>query len=600
MTNPGDAGRKRRMNKEQLKLSPDLSVPLAIAARTVFVAGTKGSGKTHNAGVMAEEMLAAGAHIVVLDPLGVWWGLRHDANGGPGGYPIVILGGEHKDVPLLPTGGEAVADYIVRSGQSCILDMSDFDSDAEQDRFVTALLKRLFRLKATDKGAVHLFMDEADMFAPQSPQPGQQVMLGATKTIVTKGRSRGLSMTMITQRPQSISTALRDEADVFICHRIQGPRAADAVETWVEQHASKAEAASFMASLPTLKDGECWVWSPNFLKIFHRTRFRLKRTFDSSRTPDPGEVARKPKGAAKVDLDRLTTDMRATVEQAKLNDPTALKRRVAELEKKLATAPTAKVETKTVEVPVVRPAEVKRVEDVVTRLEREGKRQVEAAEALRASGEHLAATAKEFLLAMGRAAATPAPIVNRTMPPRAPPATRAVQSAPVDTEGREGLSGPEKKIIDAIAWLESIGVPEPEQAAVAFVAGYTIGGGAFNNPRGALNSKGLVEYRPNDCIRLSASGRALAVQPTGEVSNKTLQDKVLSKLPGPEKKILRPLIEAFPNAMSNEDLAVAAGYSCGGGAYNNPRGRLRTLGLVEYRDGGVAARPILFPEGVTP
>ncbi|MDB5294951.1 MAG: hypothetical protein JWO31_934, partial [Phycisphaerales bacterium] len=34
-----------------LRLARDLTVPRAIAARTVFVAGTKGSGKTHNAGV---------------------------------------------------------------------------------------------------------------------------------------------------------------------------------------------------------------------------------------------------------------------------------------------------------------------------------------------------------------------------------------------------------------------------------------------------------------------------------------------------------------------------------------------------------------------
>jgi DNA helicase HerA-like ATPase len=32
----------------------------------------------------------------------------------------------------------------------------------------------------------------------------------------------------------------------------------------------------------------------------------------------------------------------------------------------------------------------------------------------------------------------------------------------------------------------------------------------------------------------------------------------------------------------------------GGGAYNNPRGRLKTLGLIEYGAGTVVARDILF------
>jgi hypothetical protein len=583
---------------DQLQISKTLAVPRSIAARTVFVAGTKGSGKTYTAGVMAEEMLAAGIHVLILDPLGVWWGLRHDASGGPGGYPIVILGGEHADVPLLPTGGEAVAEYVVRSGQSCIVDMSGFDSDAEQDRFVTALLKRLFRLKATDKAALHLVMDEADMFAPQQPVPGQQVMLGATKTIVTKGRSRGLSMTMITQRPQSISTALRDESDVFLCHRIQGPRAADAVQGWVEQHATREDAKSFMGSLATLENGECWVWSPQFLKTFERVRVRAKRTFDSSRTPDPGETARKPKAAAKVDLDKLTTEMRATAEAVKASDPTALRKRVADLERELAAKPAAapsKVER--VEVPAVSPAAIKRVEDVVGRLEREGQRRVEAAETLRASGEQLQATAREFSAALRSAASAPAKgglSPTTVARPVAPALTRRLPPPASDATGREALTGPERKIVDAIAWMETIGVPEPEQPAVAFRAGYTMGGGAWNNPRGALRSKGLVEY-VGDRLKLTEAGRVVAVYPDAPPTTEALHDSILNVLPGPEGKLLRPLLAAYPNGLTNEQLAEASGYATGGGAYNNPRGRLRTLGLIEYAAGVVRARDILFP-----
>jgi hypothetical protein len=49
--------------------------------------------------------------------------------------------------------------------------------------------------------------------------------------------------------------------------------------------------------------------------------------------------------------------------------------------------------------------------------------------------------------------------------------------------------------------------------------------------------------------------------------------------------------------VENDQLARAAGYEPGGGAFNNPRGRLRSLGLVEYPERGkVVARPILFLE----
>lgn len=42
-------------------------------------------------------------------------------------------------------------------------------------------------------------------------------------------------------------------------------------------------------------------------------------------------------------------------------------------------------------------------------------------------------------------------------------------------------------------------------------------------------------------------------------------------------------------------MAFLAGYTTGGGAYNNPRGRLRTLGLIEYPSPGmVRAKDLLF------
>src|SRR5947199_163742 len=49
-------------------------------------------------------------------------------------------------------------------------------------------------------------------------------------------------------------------------------------------------------------------------------------------------------------------------------------------------------------------------------------------------------------------------------------------SAPRYTEPVAVLTGPEQRIINAIAWLNSIGVGEPNKTAVAY------GSGGFNNP----------------------------------------------------------------------------------------------------------------------
>ena len=170
------------------------------------------------------------------------------------------------------------------------------------------------------------------------------------------------------------------------------------------------------------------------------------------------------------------------------------------------------------------------------------------------------------------------------------------QKPQASTNSPSELTGPEQRILNAIAWIEDIGVEAPEQPAVAFLAGYSYGGGAYNNPRGRLNVNGYVEYVAGNRIRLTESGKSLAEPTDIPSTNDALHESVLKRLPGPEQRLLRPLLKAYPKAMHNQTLADSAGYTAGAGAFNNPRGRLKTLGLIEYpQPGMVRARDLLFP-----
>ena len=62
------------------------------------------------------------------------------------------------------------------------------------------------------------------------------------------------------------------------------------------------------------------------------------------------------------------------------------------------------------------------------------------------------------------------------------------------------------------------------------------------------------------------------------------------------RRILKPLLEAYPCSLTHKELAERAGYIHTGGAFNNPRGRLRSLGLIEYIVEGVRAAELLFIE----
>src|SRR5271154_3680440 len=100
--------------------SPSLSLPADAVTSTIVVYGGKGMGKTNLASVLVEEFAAAALRFAVVDPMGVWWGLRHGADGKSQGIKVLILGGIHGDLPITPESGALVADLVVDEDASVI------------------------------------------------------------------------------------------------------------------------------------------------------------------------------------------------------------------------------------------------------------------------------------------------------------------------------------------------------------------------------------------------------------------------------------------------------------------------------------------------
>lgn len=123
-----------------LNVGRGFTLPLKAATETMGILAVKRAGKSNAAVVIAEEMYAAGIPWVAIDPKGDWWGIRGKGTGP--GLPVLVMGGEHGDVPLEPTAGEVVADFIVRERITCVLDVSEM-TKADQRRFLTAFALRL-------------------------------------------------------------------------------------------------------------------------------------------------------------------------------------------------------------------------------------------------------------------------------------------------------------------------------------------------------------------------------------------------------------------------------------------------------------------------
>jgi uncharacterized protein len=109
-----------------------IHIPLNAATKTFALLGKRGSGKTYNAGVLAEEFHKNHIPFIVFDPIDVWWGLRLARDGKQQGVPVVVFGSEHADIPLERSMGRPIARAIVQDNVSCILSTFGMPKNAQR------------------------------------------------------------------------------------------------------------------------------------------------------------------------------------------------------------------------------------------------------------------------------------------------------------------------------------------------------------------------------------------------------------------------------------------------------------------------------------
>jgi hypothetical protein len=296
---------------------------------------------SHIAQVMAEEMLEHGQVIVAIDPTDAWSGLLSSADGKSEGYPILVIGGDHGHLKLEPEPGAGVrlAEAIGAERFSCVICTKGLD-DTPAIRYVREVLQTLF-LKSREP--LHIFVDEADIFAPQQPKEQEDHRcIRALAHVVRRGRKQGLGSTLITQRPSELNATVRSQVEMPFVLGLMHNLDIDAVEKWMRlrkkkkgDNAAYALQEEMIDSLDTLQRGDAWVWAPR-LKIHKRFRARAKRTFDSGATPKPGQKARRAKTLAAVDIARLGTAIADAAQRQKDNDPVELKKQLAALRRELA------------------------------------------------------------------------------------------------------------------------------------------------------------------------------------------------------------------------------------------------------------------------
>jgi hypothetical protein len=497
-----------------LKLSPTLKLPLEAITETMAILGIRGSGKTNTATAYVEELLENGQQVVIIDPTDAWWGLKSSADGMKPGYPVVILGGKHADLPLASTDGKLVADFIVEQGVSVVCALRGFESKNQEMKFVTELLRRLYFLKGQQDAPtpIAVVIDEASRLVPQRVMGEDAACVGAVQQIVRQGRSSGFGVVLIDQRAATVNKDVLAQLEMLVVHRTTGPQDRKALKEWIEAHDTANREKEFLGSMASLAQGEAWFWSPGWLDLFKKVQVRQRRTFDSSRTPRAGEVVVTPKRIADVDLAALKAKLGATIEKARQDDPKVLRAEIAALKRELAAAAKS---GRVVEKPVVDQRAIDRAVAAAVTPYRSAigateRQLVGLVKVVKELPDRLEAVAAALVVngnGNGRSANDVVPVA---VAKRAPVVSRQPVAAPPRSGEAGKIGGTPQRMLNTLRFLETVGTSPASRQAIAGLMGVSWDTGSFRNNISELRTAGFIVDAAGGALALTEEGRAQA------------------------------------------------------------------------------------------
>jgi len=617
-----------------LDLGKGFTIDANIAVRRAVLLGQPDAGKTNGLTVIAEGLLKIHVPPAILDWKGDLWGLRSSANGQHEGFAIAIFGGDHGDIQIDESDGRELGRVVADERLPAIVDLSGFPTDASRRRFAVAFLRAFFQAKKTHVAPHPLLIDEYQKFAPESPYADEKELLSVTEQVIGLGRKRGIGVIGTAQRAAALNKNIVELSDVYFFMQIAGKNDLAAIDQTIRRVAAPDDRAKLLAEMPQLHRGEVFVYSPAWLRTFEKARFRLRETYDSSKTPEVGVDASvsAPRIFAMPDIPALRARVAATREKRELDDPEVLRARIVDLESQLRRrgrladdgavarlrAQVRKLQERPpIEVPVLTDADRAQLRTVLEAL------QTGAAEIDR-SAVGLAAAFASVRNVVDRAAAVwsqpaanalvrkgsvesmpasaPTPERAAALPPgrRPRPATPRVEPVTGRQSAAERPTGSVELGAAPRAVLEALGsLPERRASrnAVAALAGYSARKSTWRNALSALRVGGLIET-PDGIVALTPAGQKfVGPPPAPKTTAETIamwRSKVRDAAP---VALLDVLVAVHPRTLSREELGTRARVDHTKSTMRNALSRLRVQGLIEEESEGVKASDTLFPTG---
>ncbi len=553
-------------------------IPNEALRSDIAILGKKGRGKSYAAKGLVERLLDLGERVLILDPLGHWWGLKASADGERPGYPVAVFGGHHADIEIGEKSGRILAEILVAEAVPAIIDMGAMRK-GEQQRLVADLLDELF---ARNREPLTIVLEEADAFAPQSPLGDSIRVLSEVDRIARRGRAYGFRLLSITQRPAKLNKDVLTQLSVLIALGVTSPQDRDSIRSWVEGNGDRDKAKEVYDTLAGLDRGEGWVWAPDF-DMLSRVHFPMIKTLDTSSTPQSGSKSVEPKQLAAADLARL----RAVLQRSRV------------------TADSGRPAVKAGVPPSLKEAEERGFERGKLAGEKLGRESAfrEFASALERSQSVLSGAIGDLASIMQSLGSSPLPDKPAPFlpsPVKVPAASkRGSVSRPLRAIGkklepaREPLSADSGKLTPAarkfLLCAARVAPVMMTWGQLALLAQRKSRGGTFGQARRQLISAGYVRVLNGGLVQV----QALGFEYLGEAfldaapSRDVLIERMLDVLPKSAREILEALVKAR-TPKSAEMLGELLGRAPSGGTWGMAIRLLKSNGLIEQtRDGFV-------------
>lgn len=505
-----------------------------------------------------------------------------------------ILVGKEGDIPINIRAADLLAKRLLELNTSAIIDLYELKAQ-ERKHFVKLFLDSLINAPKSLWHPCIVVVDEAHVLAPEKEQ---SEALDAVKDLATRGRKRGFALVAATQRISKLSKDVVAELNTKLIGRcsldVDMKRAAFELGFTEKKD---------VISLRNLPKGEFYAFGPGLTSQV--TKIKIDKVV--TKHPEAGETYQQQSSAAPDKVQKVLAKLADLPQEAEAELKTTqdFKNKIIELKRELSRTKNESIaislergDLQKAEQKGFKTAEllsqktIKAYESYIMSLKSDASKIKQNISKL------VADTDKPFMMILETEPTLPEiknPIALEETVIKMTAKHPIEQYQPVtkdDVVDPTELSNSEMKVLKAV-------VQKPERKATkkqtALMVGYSPKSGSYKNICGHLRSFGYVNYDGDYLVATPEGVNMCGCFESLPSDPDSIHQFWYDKLSNSEAKLLRIIIEAHPDSISREEIAMKADYSATSGSFKNMLGHMRSTGLIDYKGQEVIATEELFP-----